>query len=301
MNPSATELPRLECPRPQLDRYESLKPIASGGDEILYFFAIDLREVLGLLPRLIGSVVEAIRFLGPENCALSIIEGNSPDGTAEVLVALRPELDALTTTYYFRSSDIDPKQGDRIEKLAELRNMALQPLLDEEHRYSTNTTVIFLNDVAMCLEDILELLRQRRVLGADMTCAMDWTYVGPDPTFYDVWIARGMNGDSFFEIPRTETGIRRGTYSGTTRKRRCGSMRTSHFKSSRAGTAQRPLHHSRSSRRRFGFARLARGNAFRASRSFSAKICGTTATGRLRLFPASTWNTRMTRGSRSKT
>jgi alpha-1,3-mannosyltransferase len=30
---------------------------------------------------------------------------------------------------------------------------------------------------------------------------MDWTYVGAAPTFYDVWIARGMNGDSFFNIP----------------------------------------------------------------------------------------------------
>ena len=34
-----------------------------------------------------------------------------------------------------------------------------------------------------------------------MTCAMDWVYVGPDPTFYDVWIARGMMGDSFFNVP----------------------------------------------------------------------------------------------------
>lgn len=31
---------------------------------------------------------------------------------------------------------------------------------------------------------------------------MDWTYVGTDPTFYDVWIARTLkSGDSFFEIP----------------------------------------------------------------------------------------------------
>ncbi|KAL9944301.1 hypothetical protein ACHAQF_001440 [Verticillium nonalfalfae] len=34
-----------------------------------------------------------------------------------------------------------------------------------------------------------------------MTCALDWTYVGRDPTFYDVWVARGINGDSFFNIP----------------------------------------------------------------------------------------------------
>lgn len=34
-----------------------------------------------------------------------------------------------------------------------------------------------------------------------MTCAMDWTYVGRDPTFYDVWVTRSIRGDSFFEIP----------------------------------------------------------------------------------------------------
>jgi alpha-1,3-mannosyltransferase len=200
MDPAATELPRLECPRPDVSRYLGLKP-SSSISETRYFFALDLRECLAILPRLIGSVVEAIRFLGPEHCALSIIEGNSPDGTAEVLRALRPELDALTTTYYFRSSDINPKEGDRIAKLAELRNMALKPMLDEPGRYTVNTTVIFLNDVAICMEDILELVHQRRFLAADMTCAVDWTYVGRDPTFYDVWIARGMNGDSFFEIP----------------------------------------------------------------------------------------------------
>jgi alpha-1,3-mannosyltransferase len=162
---------------------------------------LDLRDNLDLLARLIGSVVETITFLGPEKCALSIIEGPSKDGTGEVLEALRPGLDALTTTYYFKTSSISSKDGDRIERLAELRNMALQPMLEDGNRYTANTTVVFLNDVAICMEDILELVHQREFLAADMTCAMDWTYAGQDPTFYDVWVARGMNGDSFFEIP----------------------------------------------------------------------------------------------------
>lgn len=215
MDPTAMELPRLQCPQLDTTRYEGLKsapqrqPAAHSSSStppppVQYFFALDLRECVTLLPRLLGSVVEAIRFLGPASCALSIVEGNSPDGTAEVLDALRPALDALTTTYYFRHSDVDPAGGDRIARLAALRNMALQPMLDDEagaQRYSANTTVVFLNDVAICAEDVLELVHQRRALAADMTCAMDWTYAGRDPTFYDVWIARGMTGDSFFEIP----------------------------------------------------------------------------------------------------
>lgn len=194
-------------------RYQSLKVIdkkASSAD-IRYFFALDLRQCLPLLPRLLGSVVETIRFLGSESCALSIIEGNSDDGTAEVLAALRPKLEAEGITYYFNTSTINPKEGDRVQKLAALRNLALHPILDAatatQRKRTTPkftaaaTTVIFLNDVAACTEDILELIYQRQFLGADMVCGMDWTYVGRDPTFYDVWIARGLRGDSFFEIP----------------------------------------------------------------------------------------------------
>lgn len=201
LDANSTSLPRLECPPFSAARYDYLKLRHEESAPLQYYFALDLRECLDLLPRLIGSVVEAIRFLGPEQCALSIVEGPSEDGTGEVLAALRPGLDALTTTYYFKSTSVSSKVGDRIARLAELRNMALQPILDDESRYSANTTVIFLNDVAICLDDILELVHQRQFLGADMTCAMDWTYVGTDPTFYDVWVARTMNGDAFFDIP----------------------------------------------------------------------------------------------------
>lgn len=32
---------------------------------------------------------------------------------------------------------------------------------------------------------------------------MDWTFAGTEPTFYDVWVARTVRGDSFFDIPPT--------------------------------------------------------------------------------------------------
>ncbi|KAL2129889.1 hypothetical protein VTI74DRAFT_7164 [Chaetomium olivicolor] len=209
MNPDVEDLPRLQCPKLDADRYKHLQvdPKNSSDSTIQYFFALDLRQCLPLLPRLIGSVVEAIRFLGPAHCALSIVEGNSDDGTGEVLAALQPVLSSLGTTYYFRRSSIDPKKGDRISQLAQLRNLAIQPLLDSASSNSpdkftpADTSIIFLNDVAICAEDVLELVHQRAHLGADMVCAMDWTYVGRDPTFYDVWVARTINGDSFFEIP----------------------------------------------------------------------------------------------------
>lgn len=212
MDPDATDLPRLACPKAtELSaRYEYLKKTnnsSSDSNQIQYFFALNLRQVLPLLPRLLGSIIEVIRFLGPEHCALSIVEGNSQDGTAEVLAALKDHLvnTTLNTTYYFQSSPINPTKGDRIAKLAKLRNMALEPLLTTSplspKSTNTPTKVIFLNDVAACPTDILELIHQHTRLQADMVCAMDWTYVGPDPTFYDVWVARTMSGESFFRIP----------------------------------------------------------------------------------------------------
>lgn len=80
---------------------------------------------------------------------------------------------------------------------------ALQPLLNQTDKVTpTNTTtVIFIKDVALCREGILALIHQRNCQNADMTCAMDWTYIGPDPSFYDAWVARGINGDAFFNNP----------------------------------------------------------------------------------------------------
>lgn len=205
--PEDTTFPRLSCPAASHDRYLNLKAsstniIQAHTLQPKYFFALDLYQCASLLPRLMGSIVESIRFLGPQDCALSIVEGRSDDGTFEILLSLREEIERMGANYYFNSSDIDPTEGDRIKALAELRNQALQPLLDRtDHTFTDATTVIFINDVAICMEDILELIHQRNYQNADMTCAMDWTYVGPDPTFYDVWITRDMNGDTFFNIP----------------------------------------------------------------------------------------------------
>ncbi|MCJ1281688.1 hypothetical protein MMC26_001010 [Xylographa opegraphella] len=210
MNPDDDFFPRLACPTPSGSRYEHLRgeilQTPESDIQIKYFFALDLHQCVSLLPRLIGSIVESIRFLGPKYCALSIVEGRSNDGTFEVLKLLSSKLEEIGVQYFFNTSDLDPmaqteQPGYRIIALAELRNQVLQPLLHQSNLYSRDTTIIFINDVSICMEDILELIQQRVYQNADMTCAMDWIYVGRDPTFYDVWIARGMNGDSFFEIP----------------------------------------------------------------------------------------------------
>jgi alpha-1,3-mannosyltransferase len=72
-------------------------------------------------------------------------------------------------------------------------------LIEHPYRFSNETEVIFLNDVALCSSDILELIHQKRFQVATMTCGIDWD--AERNSFYDVWIARGMSGDSFFHIP----------------------------------------------------------------------------------------------------
>lgn len=205
MTPEDNTIPRMECPATDGKRYDYLKSKTEKPSfravRPKYFFAIDLHQCVSLLPRLIGSAIEAMRFLGPENCALSIVEGRSTDGTFEILKLLRAEIESMGASYYFNSSDLNPTAGARIEILAELRNLAVQPLMAQPEKYDASTTVVFLNDVAICKEDILELIHQRINQSADMVCAMDWTYVGEHPTFYDVWIARDIAGDTFFNIP----------------------------------------------------------------------------------------------------
>lgn len=188
------------CPAINSHRYLHLSQPKS---KPRWFFALDLFQSIQILEQLLSSIVQATNFLGPENCVVSIVEGRSTDGTYETLNSLQKELQSLGVQYYLQCVDIDPTSpdGDRILALAQLRNYALLPLIANPKEYDPDTRIIFINDVALCTEDILELLHQGVVLDADMTCAFDW--IGG--CFYDVWISRTMVGDIFFEIPQSSS------------------------------------------------------------------------------------------------
>lgn len=215
LDPSSTAVPRLQCPATNITRYASLViPPSSGPLEsqpIEYFIALDLRNCLPVLPRLLGSILSAIHHLNPASCFLSIIEGNSPDGTADVLAALRPHLTRLSIRHNITTHHpLNPlgQSSDRFSSLATLRNLALAPL--PSLPTTPTTTILFINDVAACPDDLLELLLQRVRHAAHLACAMDW--VGADPrVFYDSYIARAINGDLFFEVPPETTSWARAT------------------------------------------------------------------------------------------
>lgn len=167
----------LRCPRVKAKRYAHLQaPL--GEKRLTYFFALDLRQIVDLLPRLLGSIVEAMRYLGPENCALSIIEGNSDDGTWEVLSVLKPKLQSLGISTFILKEEIDPSKEDRIGNLARLRSLALEPLRNSRNstarslgligstsKFTDDAVVVFLNDVAACPEDIRKFFDSFRPCG----------------------------------------------------------------------------------------------------------------------------------------
>lgn len=166
LDPADSTFTGLRCPRVNAKRYSHLQ-VPPEERRLQYFFALDLRQAVDLLPRLLGSIVEAMRFLGAHNCAISIVEGNSDDGTWEVLEALEAELHALGVVSFFVKEEMDPSKDDRIGTLARLRSLALAPLRNSRDenasffgrpgagsRFSNDATVVFLNDVAACPEDI---------------------------------------------------------------------------------------------------------------------------------------------------
>ena len=65
----------------------------------------------------------------------------------------------------------------RIEYLAEVRNAALRPLYElRDSEGEVFDSIIFMNDILPCVDDLLELIWQSRRQNAGITCAADYMY-----------------------------------------------------------------------------------------------------------------------------
>ncbi|KAI9849196.1 MAG: hypothetical protein M1838_000273, partial [Thelocarpon superellum] len=223
MDPGDTAVPRRRCPRSIGERYHGLRLgadrepdgpwqmiVGKPEPKIKYFFALNLKQVAHLLPRLMGTMVQVMAFLGPEYCALSVVEGLSMgDGTLETLQAMGERVEALGARFFLDRSALDPARAwaagrvdQRYARLAKLRNQALVPLTTHPSLFVADPTIVFSNDISICPHEVLELVLQHQHQGADMSCGMDW--VGEEAqTFYDSSMARSMTGDTFFEIPQS--------------------------------------------------------------------------------------------------
>ncbi|KZP21288.1 glycosyltransferase family 69 protein [Athelia psychrophila] len=170
-----------------------------------YFFAINLYNSFDIIPDLFATLFRVSAILGYQNVFVSIYENGSTDQTK----ALLRIFDALTRSVGMRitirtSMRTRGAFNHRIEYLAEVRNAAFVPLhelRDTEGEYFDS--IIFMNDVLPCVDDLLELIWQSRRNNAGITCAADYMYhseIGA-PVFYDNWVARDINGTALENAP----------------------------------------------------------------------------------------------------
>ncbi|EGO01270.1 glycosyltransferase family 69 protein [Serpula lacrymans var. lacrymans S7.3] len=170
-----------------------------------YFFAINLYNSFDIIPDLFATLFRVSAILGYHNVYVSIYENGSTDQTK----ALLRIFDALTRSVGLRvtirtSTRTRGAFNHRIEYLAEVRNQAFNPL--HELRDATNEyfdTIIFMNDILPCVDDLLELIWQSRTNNAGITCAADYMYHDEiaSPVFYDNWVARDINGTALENAP----------------------------------------------------------------------------------------------------
>ncbi|CDO77401.1 Glycosyltransferase Family 69 protein [Trametes cinnabarina] len=176
-----------------------------GPDSHKYFFAINLYNSFDIIPDLFATLFRVAAILGYHNVYVSIYENGSTDQTK----ALLRIFDALCRSVGLRvtirtSMRTRGAFNHRIEYLAEVRNAAFVPLhelRDAENEYFDS--IIFMNDILPCVDDLLELIWQSRRNNAGITCAADYMYheeLG-SPVFYDNWVARDINGTALENAP----------------------------------------------------------------------------------------------------
>ena len=193
-------------------------------NEHKYYFAINLYNSFDVIPDLFATLFRTAAILGYHNVFVSIYENGSSDQTK----ALLRIFDALTRSVGMRitirtSSRTRGAFNHRIEYLAEVRNQAFNPLYElRDSRNEYFDTIIFMNDILPCVDDILELIWQSRRQNAGITCAADYMYhqelVGfliassfdlrlteattkGSPVFYDNWVSRDINGTALENAP----------------------------------------------------------------------------------------------------
>lgn len=170
-----------------------------------YFFAINLYNSFDVIPDLFAALFRVAAILGYHNVFVSIYENGSSDQTK----ALLRIFDALTRSVGMRimirtSMRTRGAFSHRIEYLAEVRNSAFVPLhelRDSEGEFFDS--IIFMNDILPCVDDLLELIWQSRRNNAGITCAADYMYHEDlqSPVFYDNWVARDINGTALENAP----------------------------------------------------------------------------------------------------
>ncbi|WWD20893.1 hypothetical protein CI109_105371 [Kwoniella shandongensis] len=181
------------------------------GKERRWFLVTICRQVAGMLGDWFAAWTVLADFLGPESLVFSLLEGDSADGSGEILsgvmrahllhIGVPPENIHIRT----KLPTLDWESVHRIDQLAQMRNAGMQPFYDslptglspDGHPW---TGIVYYNDVYLSATHFLELMHQHFKQDADMTCG--WDHAGR--WFYDGWVGRDMSGDLYTPFPVKE-------------------------------------------------------------------------------------------------
>ncbi len=167
-----------------------------------YFFAINLYNSFDVIPDLFATFFRTAAVLGYHNVFVSIYENGSNDQTK----ALLRIFDALARTVGLRviirtSMRTRGQFNHRIEYLAEVRNAAMVPLHElRDNENEVFDSIVFMNDILPCVDDLLELIWQSRKQNAGITCAADYMY-------HDDIVSRPMWTELIGRVHRCSTTI----------------------------------------------------------------------------------------------
>jgi len=160
---------------------------------------------------------------------ITVYESGSTDGTDAKLLEIKQRFHdhRKISTSFTLQGNITRNDRQRIEFLTDIRNELIIPLQSLRTRYDF---VVFANDVFFSSNDIMKLIN----VGGDLVCGMDFTHlsaspqlqerlieshsdgkkeasavytkdssqVSPNlPIFYDVWVARTLDGLPFRNLP----------------------------------------------------------------------------------------------------
>ncbi|KAJ9074934.1 hypothetical protein DSO57_1001408 [Entomophthora muscae] len=160
-----------------------------------FFIAGNLYNNEAILPIYTRELELFIRHVGEKNVFVSIVEDHSTDNTPLLLQDWASRLDKSgIPNQILTGFPVPPKKElGRIERLAFLRNAALQPFFDPHSGFSKNARsgdkVIFINDILFFKEDLLVLADTAKETDS-AACSVDFGQHG----LYDIWVTRDSQG-----------------------------------------------------------------------------------------------------------
>ena len=166
------------------------------------YIAVNLHNNADVIPYLFGAIMRACIFMATadslyknSNCFISVYESGSSDETRDLLKLVGRDLKRLGIPSHIVLDGIERNnKKHRIEFLAAIRNKALEPFFKGGGGWDE---VLFLNDVVVCANGLLELLIEKQSNAAHVVSGMDYFTRGKRVRFYDTWVNKDISGRGF--------------------------------------------------------------------------------------------------------